>query len=218
MKKTLNHILALVSIIIYTSALQAQNTMNAIYELRGVREMGAGFEFTKDGKFSFYLAYGGLDRNATGTYQLAGDTIKLKSDKVPASDFEVASRKKDSNIPGFAIKVDDKNTFIVSYVIAVALINGQMHSFNCNSDGIINIDTNACEKIFLWNQLYGDLMTEIYDKEKNDAVKNYITVKMKPTLEQFTFSGIDLILKDGELILPSNPLLNDSDLKFLKVK
>lgn len=198
--------------------LNAQKNMDAIYELRGIREMGAGFEFTNDGRFNFYLAYGGLDRNATGTYLIVNDTIKLKSDKVPAGDYEVDSRKHNKQYPGFAIKVDDKNSFIASYTIAVAVLNGEMQSYNCNSEGLITIDTNICEKIFLWNQLYGDLMTLIYDTSTDRATKNYITVKMKPTLQQFTFAGIYLLLKENELILPANPLLNREDLKFEKVR
>ncbi len=205
-------------LLIIAVKLNAQNSMDAIYELRGVREMGAGFEFTNNGRFNFYLAYGGLDRNATGTYTIVNDTIKLKSDKVPASDYEVDSRKHDNQYPGFAIMVDDKNSFIVSYTIAVAVINGEMQSYNCNSEGLITIDTNTCEKIFLWNQLYGDLMTPIFDAAKDKANKNYITVKMKPTLQQFTFAGIDLLMKENKLILPANQLLNGEDLKFEKVR
>jgi hypothetical protein len=190
--------------------------MNAIYDLRNVREMAAGFEFTENGHFNFYLAYGGLDRNATGTYTVENDTIKLKSDKKPAKDFEVASRKSKKDFNGFVIKVDDENKFIVSYVKAVALINGQMHTYDVSSDGAVRIDTTVCEKIFIWNQLYGDVMTEIYDAAKDKASKNFITVKMKPTLQQFSFTGIDLFLKDNKLILPANLMLNAEALEFEK--
>ncbi|MBK8847675.1 MAG: hypothetical protein IPO27_14475 [Bacteroidetes bacterium] len=209
---------AILIFMLSTLHISAQKTMNAIYELRGEREMGAGFEFTEQGKFNFYLAYGGLDRNATGTYTIENDTVRLKSDKVPASDYEVESRKNTSNYKGFVIKVNDKNSFILSYTIAVTLVDGQMHSHKCDGNGIIKTNTTACEKIFLWNQLYGDVMTEVYDATKDKGSKNQITVTMKPTLQQFTFTGINLFIKDSELILPANLLLNDTDLNFEKVK
>jgi hypothetical protein len=83
------------------------STLNGVYSLKGIQDMAAGFKFTPDGRFEFFYMYGASDRNATGTYTVEGDTIKLKSDKEPGKDFKIVSQKKAGQ--GYTIEVQDAN-------------------------------------------------------------------------------------------------------------
>src|SRR6187401_946382 len=68
--------------------------LNGSYRLVGVHDLASAFEFTPDGKFQYFYIYGVADRNATGTYTVVGDTVKLKSDKVGGKDFPIESQSK----------------------------------------------------------------------------------------------------------------------------
>jgi hypothetical protein len=41
------------------------------------QEMIAVFKFSVTGKFDFFHSYGAIDRNASGTFTIDGDTLKL---------------------------------------------------------------------------------------------------------------------------------------------
>lgn len=70
-----------------------QEKLIGVYELRGIHEMAAAFNFTEDGKFEFYYSYGAIDRTATGSYELKGDTVKLMSNKLAGNDFKIETQK-----------------------------------------------------------------------------------------------------------------------------
>ena len=81
-------------------------TLDGVYNLRGIHDMAAGFQFTPDGRFEFFYIYGASDRHATGTYAMDGDTVKLKSDKQPGKDFKIESQDKKGK--GFTRKLEEK--------------------------------------------------------------------------------------------------------------
>ena len=56
--------------------------------------MASGFNFSADGKFEFFFTYGAVDRSAAGTFTVAGDTLKLKSNKEPGKDFSITGQSK----------------------------------------------------------------------------------------------------------------------------
>lgn len=68
----------------------SQHKIEGEYYFRKM-EMASGFNFTADGKFQFFFSYGAVDRNATGTFSVTGNTLQLKSDKEPGKDFSVTS-------------------------------------------------------------------------------------------------------------------------------
>ncbi|MGB3226629.1 MAG: hypothetical protein WBB02_01555, partial [Saprospiraceae bacterium] len=45
--------------------IMGQEKLIGVYELRGIHEMAAAFNFTEDGTFEFYYSYGAIDRTAT---------------------------------------------------------------------------------------------------------------------------------------------------------
>ena len=103
----------------------AQNGKTLIGEyLFNKMEMAAGFNFTKDGKFQFFYTYGASDRNATGTYTIEGDTLKLHSDKEPGNDFTIDKQtKKDSHIE---IHVNGPNKNLTSSAVFPVLARAPM--------------------------------------------------------------------------------------------
>jgi hypothetical protein len=93
--------------------------LNGSYRLTGVHDLASAFEFTPDGKFQYFYIYGVADRNATGTYTMVGDTIKLKSDKEGGKDFPIESQSKKGK--GYTIQVKAPNPFLLKHVTACTL-------------------------------------------------------------------------------------------------
>ena len=113
-------------------------TLDGVYALRGVQDLAAAFKFTPDGRFEFFYAYGASDRNATGTYTIEGDTIKLKSDKEPGKDFKIDAQRKQGK--GYTIKVNDANKNYLSYVSCFYFVGETRELVAANNEGIIHID------------------------------------------------------------------------------
>lgn len=57
------------------------------YQLQGVREVGAEMVLASDGRFSFDLAYGGVDQQARGRWTLQAGKVVLQPDPPPATGF-----------------------------------------------------------------------------------------------------------------------------------
>ena len=68
----------------------AQSPVTGEYEFHR-QEMVAGFNFSTDWKFEFFYSYGVVDRSATGSFSISGDTLYLKSDKAGGKDFIMKS-------------------------------------------------------------------------------------------------------------------------------
>ena len=101
-------------------------------------EMASGFNFTADGKFEFFFSYGAVDRNATGTFLVEGDTLKLKSDKEPGKDFTVTSQSKQSK--GYKLKFNDANKYLVQNILCIFLTEGKRQEAYTDSNGEVSVD------------------------------------------------------------------------------
>lgn len=189
----------------------AQKTMNANYHLTGIHEMAAGFEFKPDGTFSFYYIYGASDRNATGTYTIAGDTVKLKSNKPTGKDFTIVKESKKGS--GYKIVVVEKNQFLQKHVMAIAIADEKQNVFESDENGIINIELKNCEKIYLQHQLFPDALSEIKDSVNTN---NYFEVTLNPSLQQVSFKGIDFFIRGDKLHCYSNYFMPFEDITFVK--
>ena len=60
-----------------------------IYQLEGVREVGADLQLRANGRFEFSIAYGGVDANAAGSWAVKGNTLTLTSDPIPPASFSL---------------------------------------------------------------------------------------------------------------------------------
>jgi hypothetical protein len=181
------------------------------YRLIGIQDMAAGFKFTPDGRFEFFLMYGASDRNATGTYRIEGDTVKLKSDKEPGKDFKIESQRKQGK--GFTIEVKDGNKNYLSYVTCLYFVDGHQEYMQANNDGIIHLDIPAVDTLYVRHEMAVDIPTLVKDKNNDN---NYFVVSLLPTLGQVSFKGIDLFIKDDELTCHPNYFMPFDNIRFVK--
>lgn len=181
------------------------------YYLTNVREMAGGFNFTPDGKFQFFFTYGAMDRNATGTYTIQGDTIKLKSDKEPGKDFDIVSQRKEG--AGYTIMIKHENTILASNVRALYFVNGEKREEYADSKGVIHIQEPQCEKIYVQHGIYPDIASLIKDESNQN---NFFELTLNPALEQVSFKGIDLFIDGNTLTCLPNYFMPMENIVFEK--
>lgn len=168
--------------------------MSGVYRLAGVHEMASGFNFKPDSTFEFFYSYGAVDRFANGTYAVKNDTLLLYSDKKPGDDFEIIEQ----SIKGktYKVIVRDENAFLTQKVIAITYFGELKKIYEANEEGVIDINTKNCEKIFLQHELFPDEATLIKDELNANT---YFEVKLKPTLQEVSFTGALLRIKDNSI-------------------
>jgi hypothetical protein len=186
-------------------------TLNGVYTLVGVHDMASGFKFTPDGKFQYFYIYGVSDRNATGTYSIEGDSLKLKSDKEGGKDFPILSQSKKGK--GYTIQVTDKNTNLLYRVVAYYLIGDQQNVAESDHDGVIHIDADHVDQIYLQHQIFPDIASMIKDKDNDN---NYFKVGLSPSLGQVSWAGIDFAIKGDTLTCLPNYFLPFDNIQFIK--
>ena len=185
--------------------------LNGEYQLRGIHDMASGFRFSKDGKFEFFYIYGVVDRSATGTYTVVGDTVKLKSDKEPGKDFPINSQSKKGS--GYTIKVTAPNPHLLRNIRCMYFIGDQQNETESDDKGIIHIEAPSCDKIYLQHELFADIASLIKD-EKNP--NNYFEVSLSPTLQYVSFMGIDFVVKGDELTCLPNYFMPFETITYVK--
>lgn len=181
------------------------------YYLANVHEMAGGFNFTPDGKFQFFFTYGAMDRNATGTYTIEGDTIKLNSDKEPGKDFDIVSQRKEGE--GYTIQIKHENTILASNVRALYFVNGEQREEYADAKGVIHIQEPQCEKIYVQHSIYPDIASLIKDESNQN---NFFELKLNPALEQVSFKGIDLFIDGNTLTCLPNYFMPMENIVFEK--
>jgi len=190
-----------------------KNTFSGEYHLVGVHEMASGFNFTPEGKYEFYYVYGAMDRVSSGTYSIEGETIKLKSNKVPGQDFNITNQKKQDN--GYTIRVSDPNTILANNVHCIYYVNGEQYDEYTDNSGVIRIQQDNCEKIYIRHGLYLDIPMLIKDETNSN---NYFEVTLKPSLQEVSFQGIDFFIKEDMITCLPNYFMPIDDIRFEKVK
>ncbi|KAA9035914.1 hypothetical protein FW778_20410 [Ginsengibacter hankyongi] len=178
----------------------------------GKMEMASGFNFTADGKFQFFFSYGAVDRNATGTFSVTGNTLQLKSDKEPGKDFSVTSQSKQAK--GYNLIFKDANAYLLRDILCIFITDGQQKRTYSNDSGEVNMGMAHCDTIYVQHTLFPDVATLIKDKANDN---NHFTITLNPSLEQVSFKGIDFTIEDDKTLscLP-NYLLPLEDIKYTK--
>ena len=190
--------------------MQAQ-TLNGSYRLTGIQDMAAGFHFTPDGRFEFFYIYGVADRSATGTYTIEGNTVKLKSDKEPGKDFSIDHQGKKGK--GYTIQVKAPNDFLLSNVTCIYFVGEQNEYIQSDSKGLIHIDVEHVDKLYLRHEIFPDIPTLIKDL---DNTNNEFEVSLLPSLGQVSFMGIDLFIVDESLTCHPNYFMPFEHIRFEK--
>lgn len=175
-------------------------------------EMVAGFNFSADGTFRFFFSYGAVDRNASGTFQADGNTLRLTGDKVPGRDFTITGQEKKGK--GYSIAFSHPNKYLLENIRCQFFTNGKMEEAFSDPEGKIHIDLANCDSIYVQHLLYPDIATLVKDATNEN---NRFTLTLNDTLEQVSFKGIDFkIENDRTISCVPNYFLPMKDIKFEK--
>jgi hypothetical protein len=185
--------------------------LNGQYRLYGVQDMASAFQFTPDGQFEFFSMYGAIDRHATGNYTIEGNTLKLHSKKVPGKDFPVTAQSKKGK--GYTIRVNEPNAYLRKYVSSLYQIDGEQQGAQANDEGLIHIEHEQIDSIYLIHELYADIASLIKDKNNPN---NYFEVTLSPTLAEVSFGGIDFTIRGDELTCLPSYLLPFERIRFIR--
>lgn len=173
--------------------------------------MAAGFSFAVDGTFTFYYAYGAVDRIAQGTFTVEGDLLKLKSDKEPGKDFLVLDQKQQGE--GYTIQVINKTPALASNVLCVAISDkGRFQDYTDNA-GRAHLPIPHCEKLYVKHALFPDVLTLIKD---SDNPNNYFELKLNNSLQKVSFKGIDFHIQGDTITCASNYFMMLDDIVFVR--
>lgn len=175
-------------------------------------EMVAGFNFSADGEFQFFYFYGAVDRNASGTFTVEGNIIKLKSEKVAGNDFTITRQLKKGK--GYTLVFNHSNTYLLENIRCIFFIDGKPLDIYSDRNGEVHTDFDRCDSIFVQHALYPDVVTCIKNGQNNN---NFFTLSLNPSLEQVSFKGIDLtIINENTITCLPNYLIKIEDIKFIK--
>ena len=189
----------------------SQTTIEGEYYFRKM-EMASGFNFSKDGKFQFFYTYGAVDRTASGSFTVEGDTLKLKSDKEPGKDFTITSQSIQGN--GYSIIFKHPNKYLVKNIVCMFFVNGKGQEVYSDSNGEVHVDLPHCDSIYVLHNLYPDVPTLVKDENNNN---NKFTLELKPSLEQVSFKDILFtIVNDKTITCHNNYFMDASDIKFIR--
>jgi hypothetical protein len=185
--------------------------LNGSYRLIGVHDLASAFEFTPDGKFQYFYIYGVADRNATGTYTIVGDTVKLKSDKEGGKDFPIESQSKKGK--GYTIQVKAPNPYLLKHVTALYFVGEEQKIAESDDKGVIHIEDVQVDQIYVRHEIFPDVACLIKDKDNDN---NTFVISLSPTLQQVSFVGIDLFKKGDTLTCLPNYFLPFENIRFVK--
>lgn len=175
-------------------------------------EMAAGFNFAADGKFQFFFSYGAIDRSATGTFSVEGNTLKLKSDKIAGNDFKITKQSKQGK--GYSLSFEHPNTYLLKDIRCLFFVNGKKQEEYSDDQGKVNINLRHSDSIYVQHSLYPDIATLIKDNQNRN---NTFTIALNPSLEQVSFKGIDFEIVDGKTITCfTNYFMYIPDIEFIK--
>lgn len=152
-------------------------------------------------------------RSANGSFSVSGDTLHLKSDKESGKDFSIKSQSKKGS--GYRIQFEDENKFLLSNIRCSFFTGDKREDLFTNEDGLIETDMSHCDKIFVFHQLYPDMVTLIKDEKNNN---NQFTLTLNPSLAQVSFQGVEYKVEGDKLIatMPNYVFMMQSDVVFTK--
>lgn len=190
----------------------AQNELQGVYQFNR-QEMVAAFNFSANNKFDFFYAYGAVDRSASGSFSVTGDTLRLKSDKEAGKDFTIKSESKAGT--GYRIQFEDANKYLLSNIRCSFFTGEERRDEFTDNNGLISIDLAHCDKIYVFHQLYPDMVTLVKDVGNDD---NSFVLTLNPSLEQLSFKDFIFIIKEDKILAPPRNFLFPDDASFTKQK
>ncbi|MBK9731892.1 MAG: hypothetical protein IPO83_11510 [Chitinophagaceae bacterium] len=205
------------TLLFFTLETQAQLKDKEIageYYLKGVMEVGSGFQLSEDHTFEFFFSYGAMDRSGKGTWKSEGNNIIFNSEPWPGSDFKL-EKKDHRKQTGVVIQVKDKNTMILGYVGCIVSGAGNVQELQSDNDGTIVFESQTIDTISLYHQFYSDVLSVFPVKESTD---NYFEFTFLPHLGTVFFNNFILTI-DQQGFSGGNPLLKkDTVYQYTKSK
>ncbi len=183
----------------------AQNVPEGVYQFSR-QEMVAAFNFSAGNQFEFFFSYGAVDRTATGSFSITGDTMRLKSNKEAGKDFTIKTESKSGT--GYRIQFEHPNQYLLSNIRCSFFTGDQRRDEFTDKDGVINIELTHCDKIYVFHELYPDMVTLIKDVGNDD---NRFVLTLNPSLEQVSFKDFFFVIKDDTILLPFRNFLFPTD-------
>lgn len=175
-------------------------------------ELVAGFYFSADGTFQFFYSYGAVDRSATGTFSVEGNTILLQAEKTAGADFKITSQSKQGT--GYHLQFTHPNTYLLEHIRCIFFTGDSQQVLTTNASGEVHAEITGCDKIYAQHMLYPDIATLITDNPEHN---NTFSIALQPSLEQVSFKGIDLTIEnENALTALPNYLLPFEGIRFLK--
>jgi len=174
--------------------MMAQKIVQGVYQFHQ-QELVASFKFSPDNKFDFFYSYGAVDRTATGTFSITGDTLHIKSDKEPGKDFTIKSESRSG--AGYHIQFEGADKYLLSNIRCSFFTGKERRDEYTDENGIIEINLPHCDSIYAFHELFPDMASVIKD-EKND--NNHFVVTLNPSLGQVSFEGIAYKVDGNKLI------------------
>lgn len=174
--------------------------------------MVAAFNFLQDGKFQFFYSYGAVDRSASGTFKIEGDTLKLNSNKVAGHDFTTISQTREGT--GYTIIFTHPNKYLLKNILCIFFLKGRQQKIWSDDNGRAHLDALHCDSIYVQHALYPDILTPVKD-DKNEH--NIFALALNPSLEQVSFKGIDFKIESADRItcIP-NYFMEMTGIEFVK--
>ena len=186
-------------------------TLKGEYRLQGIQDAASAFNFTKDGRFEFFFIYGAVDRSATGTYAIEGNTLTLKSDKQPGKDFPIKLEKKQGK--GYTIIIKHNNPYLIQNIACIYYLDGKENVAFSNSQGEIHIDEKHIDTLSLVHELFPDVPSTIKNESNSN---NYFEVELSPSLGEVTFQGITFTVQQDSITCEPNEVLPFQKVVFAK--
>jgi hypothetical protein len=185
--------LLLMALLVNTKLI-SQPVVEGAYAFRR-HEMVAGFNFSAGNRFEFFYSYGAVDRMATGSFTVEGDTLKLKSDKPAGKDFRVTSQSREGT--GYTVRFDHPNKYLLSHIRCIFFSEGKKTEELTDQSGQVHVSLAHCDTIYVQHLLYPDVLTLVKDQANNNTRFN---LQLNPSLEQVSFKGINFKIENDSVI------------------
>jgi len=190
-----------------------KNQLAGEYQLRGVMEMGSGFELSPDFSFQFYFSYGALDRSAEGTWTVKDNNIIFNSRVKHDKDFALLSSKKTAD-DSIIIKIIEPNAFFLSHVYCMLSSGEQKFEAMSNNQGEIWLpkkEVNSLSLAFEFSPERRSVFTV------SDLSHNYFEFRFEPWVLDVVFNEFSLEI-DGKGLKGKHPLLTGPLYNYVKTR
>ncbi len=201
------------STIIHSQMAAQQKAPGGEYDLRGVMEVGSGFQINADHSFDFFYAYGAIDREAHGTWTLRGDSIILNTAKKPPRDYKLEVAKKINN-NGVTIKIRGDNKIILKNVFAAIHSGDSLYRNVADDYGLIHFGKFKVDKISLIHEFWPDRFSVF---TISDPTANYFEFSIEKWIVDVEFDNFVLLLTDSTLT-GGHPLLPKKQYQYTKAQ